>query len=296
MNTTRALITSVFGLSVLAACSAPGASEAEIAARVDAAIQQTIDAMDTAAPPTATQPAALLPPNASDTVAPTDTAASAPTSAPTSATTEPPSAPVVSVSLTTNCRTGPGEAYPFVLYFEPGQSARVIGRSSVDNYWYIAHPAAADGHCWLWGQYATVQGNAGNLPVLTPPPPPAPVFDFTLYRHSFSECGETRVSLVVVNKSTSTFRSGRIHVEDLDNGDDLHGPRLDEHPFADNPTSCPRDQGSNSLPPGATAYLVIPLSEFEGGHNAVANIRLCTDDEGGGECLLKSAFFQLPEG
>jgi hypothetical protein len=102
------------------------------------------------------------------------------------------------------------------------------------------------------------------------------------------------LSLIVVNSGLTLFRSARIHVEDLTADTDLAGPRLDPHPFADNPSSCPRDEGSNSLPPGATGYLVIPLSEFEGGNEGLAKITLCTDDDGKGECVTKSAFFRLP--
>jgi hypothetical protein len=39
---------------------------------------------------------------------------------------------------------------------------------------------------------------------------------------------------------------------------------------------------------------VIPLSEYEGGDEAEAIIRLCTDDDGEGECVSQSISFQLP--
>ncbi len=290
MSVSRAALLSFASLFVLAACSAPTPSDAELAAQIEEAVRGTVEAQASALPMTATPAPSHTPPTVhtpvpTSTFTPTTTATPAPTSLP----------PAASVSLVTNCRTGPGSAYPIVLSLKPGQVAQVTARSTVENYWYIANPDQSNEYCWLWGEYATVEGDASNLPVLTPPPAPTPQFVFSLYRHSFTECGVTRVVLVVVNKSGSTFRSARIHVEDLDTSDDLHGPRLDLEPFGDNPSSCPADKGSNSLPPGATAYLVIPISPFEGGHDAVAHIKLCTGDDGGGDCVTKSAYFRLPD-
>ena len=294
MSAARVALLSMAGFVVLAACAAPATpGEAEIAQRIDAAVEGTVDALASTAPPSTLPPAATpaptqpstdpaQPPTATSTLIPTETLPPAPV------------LPMISVSRTTNCRTGPGRAYRLVSSLRPGEAAQVTGRSSVEGYWYITHPDPSEQPCWLWDQYATLQGNTASLPVLTPEPAPVQQIDFTLYLHSFSECGSPRVSLTVVNTGPELFRSGRIHVEDLDSGDDLHGPRLDPHPFADNPSSCPRDEGSNSLPPGATAYLVIPLSEYEGGDDAEANIRLCTDDDGEGECVSQSISFQLP--
>ena len=50
-----------------------------------------------------------------------------------------------------------------------------IGRDLNGNYWYIRNPSSSNGYCWLWGEYATVTGNVGALPVFTPPPTPTPM-------------------------------------------------------------------------------------------------------------------------
>lgn len=268
----------------MAACAAPTPSgdDRSEADRIATAVKGTVEALASVPSMTAT-PAPSQTSTSTSTFTPTETLT--PTSLP----------PVASVSLATNCRAGPGQAYPIVSSLKPGQVAQVTARSTVEDYWYIAIPDQGHEHCWLWGEYATVEGDASILPVLTPPPAPAPRLDFTLYRHSFSECGSTRVVFTVVNNSATTFRTARLHVEDLSDSSDLHGPRLELTPFGDNPSSCPADEGSNSLPPGATAYIVIPIDPFEGGHDAVANIKLCTEDDGGGDCVQKSAYFRLPE-
>jgi uncharacterized protein YgiM (DUF1202 family) len=94
--------------------------------------------------------------------------------------TEPPPAPVeaptqqlgtfVSVSTATNCRTGPDINYSLILTFQPGATAEVVGKYSPSNYWIINTPTG--GTCWLWGAYASVQGDTSTLPEIAAPPPP----------------------------------------------------------------------------------------------------------------------------
>ncbi len=84
------------------------------------------------------------------------------------------SVPVVTVSRSTNCRTGPGQDYDRIGALTVGQEAEVIARNADSSYWIIRNPNRA-GECWLWGFYATVEGPTVNLPVWEPPPTPTPV-------------------------------------------------------------------------------------------------------------------------
>lgn len=92
---------------------------------------------------------------------PVDSALNTPTS----------STPMVSVSVDTNCRTGPGTAYDSVGALLVGQSAEVVGKYSSANWWIIQNPNEP-GSCWIWGQYASVTGDTSSLPEMTPPPLP----------------------------------------------------------------------------------------------------------------------------
>jgi len=80
---------------------------------------------------------------------------------------------MVTVSVDTNCRTGPGVVYDRVGGLLVGEQAVVVGKYSAGNYWIINNPDSS-GTCWLWGQYATVTGNTAGLPEYTPPPTPTP--------------------------------------------------------------------------------------------------------------------------
>ncbi len=81
--------------------------------------------------------------------------------------TQTPSIPMVSVTTATNCRTGPSVNYAFVMLFQPGMTAQVVGKYAPNYYWIITTPTG--GTCWLLGSYANVQGDVSKLPEMTPP-------------------------------------------------------------------------------------------------------------------------------
>ncbi|MFQ5921331.1 MAG: hypothetical protein ACE5M4_00665 [Anaerolineales bacterium] len=108
-----------------------------------------------------------------DTAIPEETATSPPPQmTATLADTSTPSIPMVSVSLNTNCRTGPGRAYDYRGALLIGETEEVVALSTVPNYWYITNPGRPGEFCYLWGEYATVVGNTEALPLFTPLPSP----------------------------------------------------------------------------------------------------------------------------
>jgi hypothetical protein len=98
--------------------------------------------------------------------------AESPTAAtPTEAVTGTPTVPMASVSVATNCRSGPSTAYEILWSLLPGQFAEVVGKNASLNYWIVKY---AGGTCWLWGQYATIAGNTSGLPEWPVPATPTP--------------------------------------------------------------------------------------------------------------------------
>ena len=93
---------------------------------------------------------------------------------PTPTSTATPDKPVVSVSLDTNCRTGPGKAYDIVGALLVGGSTEVTGKNSSSGYWIVKNPDNPSSTCWLWGEYATVAGNQSLLAEVSAPPTPTP--------------------------------------------------------------------------------------------------------------------------
>jgi uncharacterized protein YgiM (DUF1202 family) len=84
-----------------------------------------------------------------------------------------PSAVTLTVSVDTNCRTGPGKPYDILTIFRIGKTAEVIGRNALSTYWVIRNPEGS-GHCWVWGKYASLTGPTASLPVYDPPATPTP--------------------------------------------------------------------------------------------------------------------------
>lgn len=131
--------------------------------------QQTADALNGGE--SATDSGAVTAATVTQTVQPTMTLTQTLTLAPTE------SKPMVSVSVDTNCRTGPGKIYDWIGALLVGEEAEVVGKSSDGQYWVVKNPDKA-GECWLWANYASVTGPTTGLAEYTPPPTPTPVIQW----------------------------------------------------------------------------------------------------------------------
>lgn len=105
-------------------------------------------------------------------LAPTSTPEPTFTSAPVFTAT--PSKVVVMASADINCRSGPGEAYEIVGALKAGLQAEVVGKNSSANYWIIKNPSKPAETCWLWGEFATVIGDASSVQEVEAPPTAIP--------------------------------------------------------------------------------------------------------------------------
>lgn len=175
-NLARIILTAL----TLTACGAPaGNSQAEPTSGPDLALTITAQAL-------------LLQAVTQTALAPTF--APEPTHTSTPAITETPSKVIVTVSADTNCRSGPGLDYDIVGALTIGQQAEVVGKSSTTDYWIINSPNGP-GTCWLWGEHATITGNAAVLqeyavpPTLTPLAVLSPVIDHVTVRFDSSSGG-----------------------------------------------------------------------------------------------------------
>lgn len=74
----------------------------------------------------------------------------------------------ISVSADTNCRVGPSSTQRIVGFLAPGQVAAVLGRNAEASWWLIETPGSPGQTCWLWGQYAILQGDSAAVPVVEP--------------------------------------------------------------------------------------------------------------------------------
>ena len=215
------------------------------------------------------------------TPAPTETA----TLPPTPVFTFTPTVPQISVSVATNCRVGPGKVYDRVGALLVGQVSEVVGRSQFSNYWYISNPNRAGGFCWLWGEYATVTGNVGALPVFTPPPTPTPMPSFYAQYERLDNCTGWWVEIELVNDGGLTFESVAVTVRDT-------VTNVVVSQYADTFTdldSCSYSSTSEAVKPGTSPNLSSPQFGYDPrGHELVVTVTLCSRDGQNGTCLTDS--------
>lgn len=88
----------------------------------------------------------------------------------------PPATGAVTVTVTTatNCRSGPGQNFKIIYGMPVGQVAKVVAKNSYSGYWIIEIPGQAGQTCWLWGQYAVINGDTSTLKEVVTPTSPAP--------------------------------------------------------------------------------------------------------------------------
>lgn len=184
------------------------------------------------------------------------------------------------ISENTNCRIGPGDVYGLIHTFMAGDIVNLVGKDLNETYWFIQDQEQGSINCWLWGKYATPEGNIADLPVFTPPPTPKPVANYTI-AYKDTTAGGKHITVTIKNTGDLTLESYSATFKDMS-------------------TSETVDQTSNQfdnrvkIPAGKTALLTTSYSFISDttGHNIKVFIKLCTNDNLGGVCVSKTAQFK----
>ncbi len=214
-------------------------------------------------------------PTATETIIPTSTATAAPEFA------------KVYVSENTNCRTGPGAVYDWLTVLLSGEEAEVFAKDPDHNFWYIRQPESPENFCWLWGRYATPEGETENLPVYTPPPTPTASFAFDVsYQKLLGPCGgDYALMYRIDNVGSFTLESWRTTAIDHTGG---AGPQeWIEDSFYEY-SGCSSVNHQVDLTPGESYYLYTRFDKDPKGHDITSKIKICTKDGLGGECMTKN--------
>lgn len=238
-----------------------------------------------------------------ETSPPTFTATFTPTSSPTALLLFTPTlaVPIISVSVPTNCRNGPGKIYAYQGALFVGQVAQVVAAEPTGKYWYIPNPDSPGNFCWVWGQYATITGSTLGLPVFTPPPTPSPTFTplptqtgtpgaaIQISYSSTDTCsGMWWVEFKLTNNGNVDLRS--INVEVFDS---------DTHVTVSNLTDGYRDKdGCSSSPkkdvlsPGSSATVSAPAFSYNpAGHEIELTATVCSHTGQTGLCSTRKIEF-----
>ena len=290
----RFLIVVILLVAVGLACSFPGTtSEVKAPEGDSAAVVATRVAATMAVEGGAEVPeGAALPPASSEApppaIAPTDTTAPTITQTPTETLTPTPSVPLVSVTVNTNCRFGPGLVYDYLGALLEGETAEIHGVNPGGNFWYIENPDNPGEYCWITAAYAVVTGDTSQVPVLTPPPTPThtPVpLNFNVGNPVVMDCGgNIYVEFVVSNTGSQTFWSFKLNVEDLDTSvvKTLTG-------------NCFQSAAGcaagivDFVDPGGEAFLMVgPYSYDPFGHQVRTTAKMCSEANHNGTCVEKT--------
>ncbi len=215
--------------------------------------------------------------------------AATPTFTPTATVALPP--PMISVSLDTNCRTGPGKVYDMTGSLLVGQSAEVIGRETGNQYWVIRDPKNPANICWVWGYYATVTGETGALPVFTPPPTPTPIPSFDFAYKAYGVGPGYQCFLFTVNNTGSvTWESYAITFKN-----DAHATSASasSDQFTGYDQWCVNTGSQADLMAGENgiASVKTTLAYNPAGQDFDVSLKLCSANGLGGTCLTKTMSF-----
>ena len=203
-----------------------------------------------------------------------------------------PSIPMVTVSMNTNCRTGPGDPYDLVGVLAVGKTAEVIGQSGDGGFWIIRLPDSPAKTCWLWNQYATVSGNWQALPVLVPPPSPTPAPGFNAAYIEEVTCGvEYGFTFKLSNVGSVTWESIKVVVKDTVTSTSETHTRDSFKRF----TGCSGSGEDLNLEPGEIGYTTaVDPGQFSynpAGHAMKATITLCSKNALAGKCQEQTITF-----
>jgi len=209
--------------------------------------------------------------------------------------------PLISVSMPTNCRNGPGKVYRMEGALLVGEVAQVYGRDPTGRYWYIRNPDSSSGYCWVWGEYATLTGNTAFLPVYTPPPTPTPTFtpkptftptpspNFDAFYSGLDTCLGWWVEIKLQNTGTIPFESMGITVEDTVTDVVLAN-------FTDdftNLNSCTVANTRDTFGVDKTRIISAPAFNYNpSGHKIRVTLILCSDEGQSAICVTKTITFK----
>ena len=266
------------------ACAQPGVSApAADPNAVNTSIAQTVIARQTEAalnnPATATSTSTPETP----TLTPEPTLSATPDFTATSAT------PMISVTVDTNCRVGPGAIFERVGILLVGETAEIVGREPKGEYWYIRNPDAGPEFCWVWGEYAEITGNTLPLLYLSPPPPPNTSFSASFDK--MGTCATWWADFKLVNNSGVVFRSVSIIVTDNDT-DPVTVVSLGLNRFIQNDTCGSPVVTDTLIPGGFVTVSSAHLAYNPSGHNLNAKITICTENDQKGTCVTQEVKFK----
>jgi hypothetical protein len=222
---------------------------------------------------------------------PTETPTLEPALLNTATTTYTPTPKKAMLTLTrdTYCRTGVLSSFPSVELLTKGQTVEVIAINPTNDSYYVNAPHHTATRCWVWGQYATLEGDQAILPVFTSIPTatatftPKPSANFTASVASMENCGGDYYFRFYV-KNTGAFVWESIQIGLYDSTTKTSTSHTDVT-FTDY-AACAAGLSQGDLTSGEYSYVAAynpgQFTYDPTGHSITATIFLCRTDTSGG--------------
>jgi hypothetical protein len=197
--------------------------------------------------------------------------------------------PHLTVSVETNCRSGPGKAYDILGVLHVGETAEIVGQDFGKGNWIIRLPSKPTIICWVWRNYATTTGDTGPVPVFTPQSTPTPMIGFVLTYDSFTSCsGSFFVKFKIVNNGSMTWESNQVNATDRTT---TVTTTINRDHFS-NYTGCVLSVNDSNLEPGEVGITTSAgFAANPTGHDFKATVQVCSLDGQGGPCVNKTITF-----
>lgn len=216
---------------------------------------------------------------------------------PTKSFTSTPEKLMLTLTRDTYCRVGVQSASRSISLLEAGQTVEVIARNPTDDSYFVIDPKHSNSRCWLWGEYAELDGEQEILPVYTSVPlptptrTPTPAPDFAVTYNNTEICGaDYALRFLITNTGKLTWQAVEINITDLTNNTSTVHSNI---AFVDY-SGCTSNNLQSDLTPTEFAYVVAynggQLSYNPAGHSFVATVTLCQTDTSGG-CIGKTVSF-----
>jgi hypothetical protein len=182
------------------------------------------------------------------------------------------------VTKNTNCRSGPKDVYELVHILKKGDTVTLLGKNPESTFWFVRWQNGDVYECWMWDEYVSADGAAENLPVLTPPPSPAPFLAFVVSYKNTS--GETKVNVYLRNSGNIPLASYSATFKDTITGQSL---------------AKTGDSFGNMASVSAGNITTISSPAFNAstiGHPMTVSVKACTQDGLTGKCSTVSTSFE----
>jgi len=216
-------------------------------------------------------------------------------------------APVISASVDTNCRVGPGPEYEKVGYLGKGQQAAALGKEPSGNWWLIANPQNPAQTCWVWTSTTTLSGDPASVPLNQAgsgsqlpsqpdpiePPPEEGFMSATVDFSSIIVCSQSSWAVFhALNTSSLWIKSVETALLDSATHRNLNTGRSNR-PFLQAPQGCP--PGITDLKPGSEGYFAVKFPpSVDVGDSIDATVTLCSEPNQVGKCASILVTFTIP--